>query len=200
MLRFQFPLFVKNLLSFPFPTKYFWNFFHLVSIFGSNEPESQSVFLFSYIIIQYVPANVQPFVNACSTSQYRWSVKIRSFWHYLACFWNRMPQTRSDFLFMFRFYHNFSITNLIKISCKFFTMLSKMQYIFIIEHYLHSNYLTKMSDTFTFNRTEFAPLCQNKPWNFYRNFSMTDSFLFDYGPTKPWGHPIGFFPIGPCKK
>ncbi len=172
-------------------------FFHIVSIFGSN---SQSIFQFPYIIIQYVPANAQHWINACAMSQYRWSVKIHSFWHYLACFRNLMPQTRPDIMFMLGFYHNFSITSLKKISCKFFTMLSKTQRIFSIEHYLQLNCWTQISDTFTFNRTEFVPIRQNKPWNFYTNFSMTDSFLLGYGPTKPGCNLIGFFPVGPLKK
>ncbi len=71
------------------------------------------------------------------------------------------------------FYHNFSITSPKKISRKIFAMLSKTQHIFIFEHYLHSHYWTKMSDTFTFNRTELMPICQNNPWNFYANFSKT---------------------------
>ncbi len=41
---------------------------------------------------------------------------------------------------------------------------------------------------------------QNKPWNFYMNFSMTDSFLLGYGLTKAGHKPIGFFPIEPFKK
>ncbi len=65
---------------------------------------------------------------------------------------------KTYFVFMLGFYYNFSITSPKKISCKFFTMFSKTQRIFITEHYLHSNYRTKMSDTFTFNRTEFVPI------------------------------------------
>ncbi len=106
-------------------------------------------------------------------------MKIHSFRHNLACFRNRMPQTRPDFVLMLRFYHDFSITSLTKISC-IFGML-KMQRIFIIELYLHSHYWTKMSNTFTFNRTELVPVCQNKAQNFYTKFS-TDSFLLRYSP------------------
>ncbi len=69
-------------------------------------------------------------------------------------------------------------------------MLLKMQRFLIIEHYLHSHYQMKMSNTFTFNRTELVPICQNKPWNFYVNFSMTYSFPLGYGPTKPGPNPI----------
>ncbi len=150
--------------------------------------------------VQYVPANTQPWVNACAASQYHWSVKIHSFWHHLPCFWKRMPQTRPDFVFMLGFYHNFSITSPKKISYKIIAMLSKTQRIFIIEHYLHLHYWTKMSDTFTFNRTELVPIRQYKPWNFYANFSMTDLFPLGYGPTKPGPNPIGFLPVGVFKK
>ncbi len=137
--------------------------------------------LITYIVVQYVPANAQPWVNSRAASQYHWSAKIRSFWCYLACFQNRMLQTQPDFVLMLGFYHNFSITSPKKISCKIFAMLSKTQCIFIIEHYLHSHYWMMMSDTFTFNRMELVPICQNKPWNFYTNFSMTDSFSLGYG-------------------
>ncbi len=99
---------------------------------------------------------------------------------------------KPDFVLMLGFYHNFSISPK-KILRKIFGMLLKTQRIFIIEHYLHSHYWTKqrifiiehylhshywtkMSDTFTFNRTELLPICQNKPWNFYTNFSITGLF------------------------
>ncbi len=66
---------------------------------------------------------------------------------------------RPDFMLTLGFYHCFSITSLKKISCKIFAMLWKTQRIIIIEHYLYSHYWTKMSDTFTFNRTELAGVC-----------------------------------------
>ncbi len=69
-----------------------------------------------------------------------------------------------------------------KISCKIFAMLSKTQCVFIIEHYLHLHYQMKMSDTFTFSRTKLVTIHQNKLWNFYTNFSITDSFPLGYGP------------------
>ncbi len=150
--------------------------------------------------VQYVPATAKPWVNAHAVSQYHWSVKIRSFWHHLACFCNRMPQTQPDFASMLGFCHNFSITSPKNISCKIFAVLLKTQCIFIILHYLHSQCWTKMSDKFTFNRTVLMPIRQNKPWNFYATFSMTDSFPLGYGPTKPGPNPIGFFPMGAFKK
>ncbi len=113
--------------------------------------------------IQYVPANAQPCINACAASQYCSLVKNHSFWWcYLVCFQNQMLQTRPDFVLILAFYHNFSITSPKKVPCKILAML-KTHCIFIIEHYLHSHYWTKMSDTFTFNRTELEPIRQNKP-------------------------------------
>ncbi len=74
--------------------------------------------LLAFSYVQYVPANAQPWVNVRQASQFRWSVKIRSFWRHLACFRNRMPQTRPDFMLMLGFYQCVSITSPKKISCK----------------------------------------------------------------------------------
>ncbi len=109
-----------------------------------------------------------------------------------------MPQTRPDFMLMLGFYHNFSTTGPKKFSRNIFVML-KTQHIFILEHYLHLHYWTKMSDTFTFNKMEPVPICQKKSGYFYTNFSMADSFPLDCGPTKPGPNPIESFLRGHLK-
>ncbi len=111
-----------------------------------------------------------------------------------------MPQTRLGFVFMLGFDHNFSITSPKEISCKFFTVLSKTQRILIIEHYLHSNYETKMSNTFTFNRTEFVPICQNKTVEFLHKF-LNDRFVSIglWPPQSPDVNPLDFFLLGHLK-
>ncbi len=135
---------------------------------------------------------MQSWVNACAASQYRWLVKIFSFWHYLACLWNRMLQTRPDFVFVLGFYHNFNITSPRKVSCKFFTMLSKMQRIFITERRWAIHLLSIGRSSCPYVRTNHEI--------FTRIFQWQICFCWDMALTKPGCNPIGFFPIGPFKK
>ncbi len=106
-----------------------------------------------------------------------------------------MTQTWPNFVLMLRFYHNFSITCPKKISCKIFAMLTKMQCIFIILHYLDSHYWTKMSHTFTFNRMELVPICQNKPWLFHDRLVSIGL----WPPQSPDLTPLDFFLWGHLK-
>ncbi len=146
------------------------------------------------IEIQYVPANTQPWVNARAANQYHWLVKIRSFWCHFACFREQMQQICPNFALMLGFYHNLSITSPKKISCKLFTMLSK------IYRALCSFALLKKDERYIyFQRMELMPIRQNKLWIFYANFSMKASFPLGYGPTKPRPNPVGFFPEGHLK-
>ncbi len=108
-------------------------------------------------------------------------------------------KTQPDFVLILGFYHNFSITSPKKISCKIFAM-SKIQHIFIIEHYLHSHYWTKMSDTFTFNRTNSCPYVRTNHGIFTWIFQWQTRFHWAIAPTKPGPNPIGFFPVRAFKK
>ncbi len=69
-------------------------------------------------------------------------------------------------------------------------MVSKMQRIFIIDHYLHSHHGTKMSNTLDGARAHTSE----------QTIEFLREFFTDKAPTKPGPNPIGFFPVGAFKK
>ncbi len=151
---------------------------------------STRYYFFNLVETQYVPANAQSRVNACAAIRYRWSVKIHSFWRHLACFQNRMPRTRPDFVLMLGFYHNFSIASLKNISRKIFATLSQTQWFLL----LSINFIRITERGWAIHllptRQSLCPYVTTNNGIFTRIFQWQTRFHRAVAPTNPGPNPI----------
>ncbi len=110
-----------------------------------------------------------------------------------------MPPTRSDFVLMLGFYHNFSITSPKKIHVKFLwcwkrSVSSLLSIIFI--HITERKWVIYLLST----GWSSCPYVRTNHRIFMWIFQWQTPFHWAMAPTKLRPNPIGFFPVGAFKK